>query len=236
VSTRGSAVVTGAGSGIGRAVALALASRGHEVVVTGRRAALLDETVDQIVSAGGAARAVPLDVTDEAAVDTLFGELSGQRVDVVVANAGSFVRGPVIDLDRADWSVQVDVNLTGAFLTLRGAARLMRDQDVVDGVRGHLFTLNSGAGVGGYPTGSGYAAAKHGLRGLVESMRPEIAPLGIKLTDIVVSATVDSQMSQGRDVPKIPASTVGHTVVSCLDLPGAATWDRVDLAQLRPTP
>ena len=100
--------------------------------------------------------------------------------------------------------------------------------------RGHLFTLNSGAGVVGYPTGSGYAAAKHGLRGLVESLRPELAPSAIKVTDIVVSATVDSEMSAGRDVAKIPASTVGHTVMSCLDLPGAANWDRVDLAQLRP--
>lgn len=233
MSVRGTAVVTGAGSGIGRAVAIALAARGHEVVVTGRRTALLHETVAEIVAADGTARAVALDVTDEAAVDALFRDLSGGRLDVVVANAGSFVRGPVLDLDLADWSVQVDVNLTGAFLTLRAAGRLMREQDVVDGSRGHLFTLNSGAGVGGYPTGSGYSAAKHGVRGLVESLRPELAPLDIKVTDIVVSATVDSEMSAGRDVPKIPASTVGHTIVSCLDLPGSANWDRVDLAQIR---
>lgn len=233
MSARGAAVVTGAGSGIGRAVAIALAGRGHDVVVTGRRTALLDETVAEIVAAGGSARAVTLDVTHEAAVDALFAELSGARLDAVVANAGSFVRGPVLDLELADWSVQVDVNLTGAFLTLRAAGRLMREQDVIDGSRGHLFTLNSGAGVGGYPTGSGYSAAKHGLRGLVESLRPELAPLDIKVTDLVVSATVDSEMSAGRDVPKIPASTVGHTIVSCLDLPGSANWDRVDLGQIR---
>ena len=234
MSARGAAVVTGAGTGIGRAVAIALAARGHAVVVTGRRTELLDATVAEIVASGGTARAVALDVTDESAVDALFAELASGRVDVVVANAGSFVRGAVVDLDLADWSVQVDVNLTGAFLTLRAAARVMRAQEPVDGVRGHLFTLNSGAGVGGFPTGSGYSAAKHGVRGLVDSLRPEVAPLGIKVTDIVVSATVDSEMSAGRDVPKIPASTVGHTVTSCLDLPGAATWDRVDLAQLRP--
>lgn len=234
MSARGSAVVTGAGTGIGRAVAIALAARGHDVVVTGRRTGLLDETVAKIVSAGGSARAATLDVTDETAVDALFAELSGARLDVVVANAGSFVRGPVVDLDLTDWSTQIDVNLTGAFLTVRGAARVMRQQEPVDGVRGHLFTLNSGAGVGGFPGGSGYSAAKHGLRGLVESLRPELGPSAIKLTDIIVSATVDSEMSAGRDVPKIPASTVGHTVTSCLDLGGAATWDRIDLAQLRP--
>jgi NAD(P)-dependent dehydrogenase (short-subunit alcohol dehydrogenase family) len=234
MSDLGIALVTGGGSGIGRAVAIALGLRGHEVVVTGRRDAPLAETVDLVREAGGVARHHLLDVTDTEGLDRLLSGLGDRRLDVVVANAGTFVRGALTDLAAEDWTHQVDVNLNGVFLTLRGAVRRMSQQEPVDGRRGHLFTVNSGAGVVGFPTGSAYAAAKHGLRGLVESLRPEVAPLGIKVTDLVVSATVESDMSAGRDVPKIPASTVGHTVVSCLELPGAANWDRVDLGQLRP--
>lgn len=229
----GTAIVTGAGSGIGRAVALSLAARGHLVVVTGRRKALLNDTVDMITATRGRAQAKPLDVTDAPAVEALFEELAGQRIDVVVANAGSFIRGAVADSDPDEWTHQINVNLIGAFLTLSAATRAMAQQDIVSGVRGHLFTVNSGAGVGGFATGSAYAAAKHGLRGLVESLRPEIAPLDIKITDLVISATVESEMSRGRAVEMIAASTVGHTVVSCLELPGSANWDRVDLGQIR---
>jgi NAD(P)-dependent dehydrogenase (short-subunit alcohol dehydrogenase family) len=232
MSGPGIALVTGGGTGIGRAVALTLGARGHHVIVIGRRAAPLDETAELIRAAGGAARSHPLDVTDTEGLDRLLSGLGDQRLDVAVANAGSFVRGPVADLNVADWRQQVDVNLTGAFLTLRSAVRQMIRQSLVDGRRGHLFTVNSGAGVVGFPTGSAYAAAKHGLRGLVESLRPEVAPLGIKVTDLVISATVESDLTAGRDVPKIQAATVGHTITSCLDLPGTANWDRVDLGQV----
>lgn len=231
---RGAALVTGGGTGIGRAIALALAQRGHHVVITGRRAEPLGETVRQIQEAGGRGEAVPFDIRVSDGVVKLVSRLRRtDRLDVVVANAGSFVRAPVAELDPRDWTAQVEVNLTGAFVTLRAAVRAMRDQELVDGSRGHLFTINSGAGVTGFPTGAAYAAAKHGLRGLVESLRPEVEPLAIKVTDIVVSATVASELNAGRDVPKLPASTVAHTVISCLALPGAANWDRVDLGQLR---
>jgi 3-oxoacyl-[acyl-carrier protein] reductase len=228
------ALVTGGGTGIGRSVALALAERGHHVVVTGRRAEPLAGTVQLICDAGGSGEAVTLDVRAVGGVGPLVERIrETHRLDVVVANAGSFVRAPVADLDPPDWTSQIEVNLTGAFLTLRAAVLAMREQELVDGTRGHLFTVNSGAGVVGFPTGAAYAAAKHGLRGLVQSLRPEVEPYAIKLTDILVSATVESEMSAGRDVPKIPATTVAHTVVSCLALPGAANWDRVDLGQLR---
>jgi NAD(P)-dependent dehydrogenase (short-subunit alcohol dehydrogenase family) len=233
VSGNGIAVVTGAGTGIGRAVARALAARGHHVVATGRREDLLAETVDLVAADGGSAEAVRLDVTDDAAVEDLFVRLARRaRVEVVVANAGNFHRAPVAELEPDQWRSQVDVNRTGAFLTLRAAVRVIGEQEPVDGIRGHLFTVNSGAGVNGFPTGSAYAAAKHGLRGLVDSLRPEVAPLGITVTDIVVSATVESEMSAGRDVRKLPAWTVGHTVSACLDLPPNATWERVDLGQV----
>ncbi|WP_164477819.1 SDR family oxidoreductase [Nocardioides pantholopis] len=227
---RGVALVTGAGTGIGRAVALALADRGHRVLAVGRRSEPLETLAAE--AGAGVISAHALDVADEGAVSDLLASTPG-RLDVVVASAGVFARGPVADLALDDWERQVRVNLTGAFLTLQAAVRRMRDQERLDDGRGHVFTLNSGAGVVGFPTGSAYAASKHGLRGLVESLRGEVAGTGIKLTDLVVSATVESEMSAGRDVATIPPATVAHTVLSCLDLGGAATWDRVDLGQLR---
>jgi 3-oxoacyl-[acyl-carrier protein] reductase len=232
VTSSGVALVTGAGTGIGRAVALALAVRGHDVVVTGRRRALLDETVRLIESNGGLARPEVLDVTDPTAVGRLSELAKGKRVDVVVVNAGTFVRGGITDLDIGDWSTQIDVNLNGAYYCIREAVRVMRDQQLVGASRGHIFSVNSGAAVRGFPSGVGYAAAKHGLRGLIESVRLQVASLGIKVTDIIVSATIESEMSAGRNVTKLPASVVAHTIVSCLDLEGAANWDRVDLSQL----
>lgn len=233
VTHSGTALVTGAGTGIGRAVALALAARGHEVVVAGRRRTLLDETVQLIEDAGGLARPAVLDVTDATAVGRLLSELAkARRVDVVVVNAGTFVRGGIGDLHIGDWSKQIDVNLNGAYYCIREAVRVMREQRPTGATRGHVFSINSGAGIHGFPAGVGYAAAKHGLRGLIESVRPQAAPLGIKITDIIVSATVESEMSAGRDVKKLPASVVAHTILSCLDLEGAANWDRVDLSQI----
>jgi NAD(P)-dependent dehydrogenase (short-subunit alcohol dehydrogenase family) len=155
------------------------------------------------------------------------------RLDVVVTGAGSFTRGAVADVDVTSWLAQVEVNLGGTFHTLRAAVRAMRTQELVDGSRGHLFTINSGAGVKGFPEGSAYAAAKHGVSGLVDSLRPEVESLAIKVTDLVVSATVASEMTANRDVPKIDPDVVGMTIAACLRLPGAANWDRVDVAQLR---
>lgn len=224
------ALVTGAGTGIGRAVAFALAARGHRVLALGRRPEPLAEVhrtdgTDRILS-------VVCDVTEPGAVREALDSVPG-RLDVVVAAAGTFTRGSVLEQPWQDWEAQVRVNLHGVFHTLQATTSRMLTQDPVDSTRGHVFTLNSGAGVHAFPNGSAYAAAKHGLRGLVESLRDEVTGQAIKVTDLVVSATVESEMSASRPVEKIPASTVAHTVTSCLDLGGIANWDRVDLSQLR---
>ena len=228
----GTALVTGGGTGIGRAIAQELAMRGHHVIVTGRRRGPLEEAVASITASGGTAEAARLDVTEEDSTDALVARVGSDRLDVVVANAGVFVKGNVAELALTDWRQQMDVNLTGVFLTLRTAVRIMRDQDEIGGSRGHLFAINSGAGVAGFPTGAAYAAAKHGVRGLTASLRAETALLGIRMTDVVVAATVDSEMSARRDVSKIPALSVGHAVVSCLSLPVGTTWDRIDIGQM----
>ena len=228
-----SALVTGAGSGIGRAIAISLGQNGYEVLVTGRRLEPLHETANLIKGAGGQARVAALDVGDAEAVDELVaGLVSNSRLEVMVVNAGSFTRAHIADTELSDWKRQIDVNLTGAFLCVRAAIHAMRDQEILNGSRGHIFTINSGAGIRGFSAGVGYAASKHGLRGLVESARPDAANQQIKLTDLIISATVESEMSAARDVVKLPADTVAHTVMACLQLSGPANWDRVDLGQI----
>lgn len=230
------ALVTGAGTGIGRAVSLALAERGLDVLAVGRRDAPLRQLVEQhhgqaSPAAGSITPAPGLDAAEPGRVQELLDATPG-RLEVTVASAGAFVRGPVSDLSYPDWDEQVRANLSTAFHTLQAASRRMAAQAEAHGSRGHLVTLNSGAGVVPFPGGAAYAAAKHGLRGLVESLRAELRDSGVAITDLVVHACVESEMSAGRDVAKVPAEVVAQTVLACLDVPRPAVVERVDLGQL----
>lgn len=229
------ALVTGAGSGIGRGVALSLATRQYHVVCAGRRLNQVEATVTAIGLEGGSAEAVSLDVCRADQVDEVVHGVAGRhgRLDVLVNSAGIFHRSTVAEQSEQDWRETIDINLTGVFLCCRAAIAVMAEQDLVDDTRGHLVSINSGAGVHGFADGAAYSAAKHGLRGLVDSLRLEVAAQHIKVTDVVVSATVESQMSAGRDVERLPASTVGDLVAYCVSVPGAATIDRIDFGQLQ---
>ena len=165
------AIVTGAGSGIGRASALALLAEGFNVVLVGRRREALEETAARGQQTRGAGRAllVPADVGDEASVQALF-QLTRQtfgRLDVLFNNAGTGAP-PVLleDLSFADWKRVVDVNLTGAFLCTREAFRLMKDQDPRGG-----RIINNGS-ISAYtprPNSAPYTATKHAITGLTRS-------------------------------------------------------------------
>src|SRR5436309_2020778 len=129
--TERTAVVTGAGSGIGRAVAVALLKEGYSVALCGRRAGALEETANAPDSGSATRLVVPTDVTDPESVAKLFAAVRGTfgRVDVLFNNAGINVPGATIDELTVDqWRSVVDVNLTGAFLCAREAFALMRAQ------------------------------------------------------------------------------------------------------------
>jgi NAD(P)-dependent dehydrogenase (short-subunit alcohol dehydrogenase family) len=126
------AVVTGAGSGIGRRVTHALLEYGYSVALAGRRADALDQTLAESDATPDATLAVPTDVSDPASVDALFERVleTFGRVDLLFNNAGSFGRpAPFEDYSREDWRTLVDVNLTGAFLCAQRAYRAMLEQD-----------------------------------------------------------------------------------------------------------
>ncbi|MGW3964784.1 SDR family oxidoreductase [Amycolatopsis sp. NPDC005003] len=159
------AVVTGAGSGIGRAVARALLEDGYQVALAGRRADALEETGAGFTTAF----AVPTDVSDERAVEALFTAVRDRwgRLDLLFNNAGISVGGTVADLSVEDWKRTVDVNLTGMFLCAQQAVRLMKDQDPRGG---RIVNNGSISAHAPRPASVAYTATKHAVTGLTRSI------------------------------------------------------------------
>ncbi|TQJ87984.1 SDR family NAD(P)-dependent oxidoreductase [Streptomyces sp. SLBN-31] len=188
------ALVTGGGSGIGRAVALAFAAEGAYVVVAGRRREPLDETVALIERSGGKALAVPADVSRDteatavvrAAVET-FGSL-----DVAVNNAGVFRGGaPLADLSEEDWRAQLDVNVTGVFLALRAQVRQMRAQRS----GGAIVNVSSTFGLHTSPAGAAaYSATKAAVTALSRGAARDHIGDGVRINVVSPGAT-DTPMS-----------------------------------------
>src|SRR5436190_10594467 len=132
MDSAGIALITGAGSGIGRAAAVGLARAGFTVVLVGRRREPLGETASLCLATSPEAVVIPADVTDEQAVDALFASVRERfgRLDLLFNNAGIAAPAtPIEDLALDTWRSVVDANLTGAFLMTRGAFRLMKAQD-----------------------------------------------------------------------------------------------------------
>jgi NAD(P)-dependent dehydrogenase (short-subunit alcohol dehydrogenase family) len=160
------ALVTGAGSGIGRAAALALSRAGWAVALAGRRPGELTATA---AAAAGETLAVPTDVSDEVSVRALFAAIQDRfgRLDLVFNNAGTGAP-PVLleDLDVAAWRRVVDVNLTGAFLCTQGAFRIMKAQDPRGG---RIINNGSISAHVPRPRSAAYTATKHAITGLTRS-------------------------------------------------------------------
>jgi NAD(P)-dependent dehydrogenase (short-subunit alcohol dehydrogenase family) len=162
------AIVTGAGSGIGKACAMALLRDGYRVVLAGRRMDALEQTAAD-AGAGERAVCVPTDVTKQESVRALFTETKKRfgRLDVLFNNAGINVRGvPLEDLTLEQWQSVVNVNLTGAFLCTQEAFKLMKSQDPVGG---RIINNGSISAHVPRPNSAAYTATKHAITGLTKS-------------------------------------------------------------------
>jgi NAD(P)-dependent dehydrogenase (short-subunit alcohol dehydrogenase family) len=164
------AVITGAGSGIGRAVSLALNSAGYSVVLAGRRAAELEGTAAMAERRHASMIVVPTDITQPDAVAALFArtrEAFG-RLDVLFNNAGASTPGiPMEELTYEQWSAVVSVNLTGAFLCAQQAIRLMKSQQPRGG---RIINNGSLSAHSPRPNSAPYTATKHAITGLTKSI------------------------------------------------------------------
>ena len=224
------AVVTGAGSGIGRAVAEALAHAGWWVVLAGRREEPLLEVAATAVASGGGFDVVPTDVTDEDAVRRLF-DLTRERhgrVDLLMNNAGRGLAPTEIDeVSLADWQAVVDVNLTGMFLCLREAFRVMRDQDPQGG---RIINNGSLSAHVPRPRSIAYTATKHAVTGLTKQLQLDGRPYGISCGQIDVGNAATAMGSGAADgaaqadgsvrpEPTMPVEDVARAVVLMAELP-----------------
>jgi NAD(P)-dependent dehydrogenase (short-subunit alcohol dehydrogenase family) len=170
--------VTGAGRGIGRAVALALAAAGAELVLVSRTASELDEVVDEIASGGGNARSLPFDVTQSDAVRDAFAGL--ERIDILVNNAGLNRPQPFLEVDEPTLDLMLGLNVRAAFVVAQTAARLM----VARG-SGVIINMSSQMGhVGSERDRTVYVMTKHALEGLTKAMAVELAPKGVRVVSI----------------------------------------------------
>jgi NAD(P)-dependent dehydrogenase (short-subunit alcohol dehydrogenase family) len=164
------AIVTGAGSGIGRAAALALQGDGYAVALAGRRENALQETADAAAPSGGAMAVLPTDVTDPDAVAALFKATKDRfgRLDLLFNNAGMGTPMiPMEDLSPAQWQAVVDVNLTGSFLCAQEAIRIMKAQDPKGG---RIINNGSISAHVPRPNTTAYTATKHAITGLTRSI------------------------------------------------------------------
>ena len=171
------AVVTGAGRGIGRAMALELASQGARVALVARSADELKATREMVTKAGGEAMAVRADITDRTAVAGTFEEVRKRfgEIDLLVNNAGSFLGiGPVWEVDPELWLQDVTTNMYGTFLCCRAAIPAMRKRK-----HGRIINLIGGGTASAFPYGSGYGSSKAAIMRFTESLAEELSDEGI---------------------------------------------------------
>jgi len=202
------AIVTGAGSGIGRAVALALLQAGWSVVLAGRRPEALHQVAAES-DAGDRVRSIPTDVANESQVAHLFALTIEQfgRLDLLFNNAGSNqARGPIEDLDYQAWRQVVDVNLNGMFLCAREAVRVMKSQNPRGG---RIINNGSISAHAPRPDTIAYTATKHAVTGLTKSLaldgrKPDIAcgqmEIGNAASDMTARMAAGIPQADGRIV------------------------------------
>ncbi len=176
------ALITGAGSGLGRQFALTLSDAGAEVVLAARRQDKLAETKKLVEKAGGTAQVLEMDVSDGASVTAAFEAFDklGKSIHILVNNAGINRTGFAADLSEADWDAVVDTNLKGVFLVAQAAARRMMKQ----GKGGSVINIASILGYRISKALSPYIAAKAGVVHLTQSMALEWARFGIRVNSI----------------------------------------------------
>ena len=182
-----SVLVTGAGRGIGRSIALRFAREGARVVAAARTSSEIEAVVAEIEARGGQGLAVPMDVTDLASVEEALHRafrFTDDRLDVLVNNAGVFTIKPFAEMSPATWYRLLAVNLNGPFhVTLLALKGLERSD------RAHVFNICSIAGQQPFEGSSAYCTTKYGLRGFSDVLRLELSPKGIRVSTVYPGAT-----------------------------------------------
>ncbi len=224
------AIVTGAGTGIGRAAALAFLNDGYRVALAGRRSELLEETAKLGGATAKGALVVPTDVAKPDAVNTLFAKVKQAfgRVDVLFNNAGGNAPGvPFEELSYEQWRAVVDVNLTGMFLCAQAAFRMMKEQNPHGG---RIINNGSISAHAPRPGSAPYTSTKHGVTGLTKTLSLDGRAYDIACGQIDIGNAVTpmtERMAQGvkqangtlAPEPRMPVEYCGSAVLFMANLP-----------------
>jgi NAD(P)-dependent dehydrogenase (short-subunit alcohol dehydrogenase family) len=227
------AIVTGAGTGVGKASSLALAADGWKIVLAGRRLKLLEATASAIEASGGKAIAIPTDTADPVSVKELFQKTQTDfgRLDLLFNNAGTNAPGVSLEeLTYEQWINVVNVNLTGVFLCTQEAFKIMKDQSPMGG---RIINNGSVSAHVPRPGSAPYTATKHAVTGLTRSTsldgrKYDIAcgqiDIGNALTEMAARMTKGVPQANGSTEvePVMDVSNVGQTVVHMASLPADA--------------
>jgi 3-oxoacyl-[acyl-carrier protein] reductase len=231
------AIVTGAGRGIGRRIAQRLADMGVRVALAARSREQLDVVQSEITQQGGCAVAMPTDMAQEQEVVALVRRTVSEfgRLDIVVNNAGIGVFRPLADMTTDDWDAIMSVNVRGPFILCREAIPHLRQQD-------HTFIVNivSVAGVKGYEDQTAYSASKHALLGMTKALARELQRDGIRV-HAVCPGGVDTEMGRFARPDLDPAilmksEEIADVVLYLLTRRGNAVIDEIHLRRNSSTP
>jgi 3-oxoacyl-[acyl-carrier protein] reductase len=222
------ALVTGGGRGIGRAVAKAVASKGARVFLAARTASELESAAEEIRAGGGLAEPVPTDLASEQDILSLFAGIRKQtdRLDILVNNAGVGVFGSIVDFASADFDKVMRVNAKAAFLCCQQALRLM-----IPKRSGYIINISSVVGIKGYPNQGAYTASKHAILGLTKSLAVEAQEQGIRVSAILPGGVHTRLVADARpDLdPQVlmQPEDIAHTVLFLLSLSDRAAIDQI---------
>ncbi len=228
---KGTALVTGASRGIGRAICLRLAHDGYDIIALARNEAELEGLCIEVISLGGACRAIVLDLTHTAAIAAA---LYGVEVDVLVNNAGIGVTKPFMELAPDEWHHMIDVNVNALYHVTRALLPAM-----VERGRGHVCTLGSIAGRSAFVGGSCYAGSKAFVTSWAESLMLEVRDRGVKVSVVMpggVATAFGGKSPSAANRWKLSAEDVADAVSYVIGTPDTVLVHRVEVRTLNSPP
>ena len=228
------ALITGASKGVGRSIAKKLAETGLTVYATARNVDQLESLKKEIEENDGTCIRYATELADESQIVEMVNEILKERLEikVLVQNAGIALVEPVKDMPLSAWQQTLDVNLTAPFLLTQKSIPILSKN-------AHIFFINSVAGNQAFPDWSAYCASKYGMKALADSLRMELAPLGIKVTTIY-PASIDTSMQDkipydwDRDKMLNP-DDVAEALVNCYKQPAHVQIKDIHLENLAGT-
>lgn len=219
------AIITGAGTGIGKATALALLKNGYQVALAGRRQALLEQVAADAGVAGTRALVVPTDVSDPVSVHALFARTQEAfgRLDLLFNNAGVGAPGiPLEELSYAQWKTVVDINLTGVFLCTQEAFKLMKTQEPRGG---RIINNGSISAHAPRPNSAPYTATKHALTGLTKATALDGRKYDIACSQIDIgNAATELTARMARGVPQANGQTAVEPLMDVAHVANAVLY------------